>query len=111
MITETLVAQREVSTVADEVIYTVPAGTRTFLKEISISNHNAVTIGIRVFLPASIGATAGGANRYLPWVAIPTLTLLQITGTVILLPGAVIRARTSHSDVTITISGAESTGP
>lgn len=86
--------------------YTVPALTRTFVKDIDIANTTSTTINATVYLVES-GGTAGTSNALLYAVMIPANGTLQWTGSQILHAGDTIQALGSTTGLTINISGGE----
>jgi hypothetical protein len=57
-------------------LYTVPASTRTLLKEFSIANTTGADIDVRVFLVPAAG-TAGTGNAFIYDVPVPTANALK----------------------------------
>ena len=89
-------------------LYTVPASTRTLLKEFSIANTTAASINVRVFLVPSAGS-AGTSNAFLYDVPVPTANALQYNGVEILNAGDTIQIQATSTGLTIIASGAEAT--
>lgn len=87
-------------------LYTVPAITKTFLKEFSIANTTGAAINVRVFLVPSAG-TAGTSNAFMYDVAIPANTTIQYNGIQIMDATETIQIQASGAGLTITASGAE----
>ena len=87
-------------------VYTVPASTRTLLKDIDISNTTGGAITVRVYLVPSAGSPAT-SNALLYNISIATATTLQWTGTQIMTAGDTLRAEASATGLTLTASGAE----
>jgi len=87
-------------------IYTTPANTRTFVKDIDIINTTGAIINIYVSLVPS-GGTAGTANALFYYNALPAYTTLQWAGSQILGEGDFISVKASAAGCTITVSGAE----
>ena len=87
-------------------LYTVPASTRTLLKEFRISNTTGGSINVRVFLVPSAG-TAGTDNAFLYDVAVPANNALQYNGVQIMNAGETIQVQAASAGLTITSSGAE----
>ncbi len=104
-ITPTKLGQAAI-TVGVTTLYTVPASTRTFLKEFSIANTTAAAINVRVFLVPSAGA-AGTANAFLYDVAVPNNNALQYDGIQVMNAGDTIQIQAASAGLTITASGAE----
>lgn len=87
-------------------LYTVPASTRTLLKEFSIANTTGADINVRVFLVPSAG-TAGTGNAFLYDVPVPTANALQYNGVEVMNAGDTIQIQAASTGLTITASGAE----
>ncbi len=87
-------------------LYTVPASTRTLLKEFSIANTTGAPINVRVFLVPAAGA-AGTGNAFLYDVAVPANNALQYNGVQVMNAGETIQVQASAVGLTITASGAE----
>lgn len=93
-------------TTSPATLYTVPASTRTYLKEFDICNTTTASITVRVFLIPSAG-TAGVGNALLYDVSIPAKGTLQWTGSQVLLTSGFIQTSASATGCTITASGGE----
>ena len=89
-------------------LYTVPANTRTLLKEFSIANTTAAAINVRVFLVPSAG-TAGTSNAFLYDVPVPANNDLQYNGIEVLNAGDFIQIQAVSTGLTIIASGGEAT--
>lgn len=89
--------------------YTVPALTRTFVKDMDIANDTKAPITVAVYLVKPAGVAGDGTNTLLPHVVVPPNSVLQWTGLQILPAGATIQAIASIVGCTITISGGEAT--
>lgn len=87
-------------------LYTVPALTRAFLKDLDIVNTSAGALTYRIFLVPSAG-TAGTANALFYDFPIDSKENIQWTGTQILNAGDTIQIQASGTGITITASGAE----
>lgn len=87
-------------------LYTVPASTRTLVKEMNISNTTAASINVRVFLVPSAG-TAGTTNAFLYDVAVPPNNSLQYNGIQVMNASETIQVQAAATGLTITASGAE----
>jgi hypothetical protein len=87
-------------------LYTVPASTRTLLKEFSIANTTGADIDVRVFIVPAAG-TAGTANAFLYDVPVPTANALQYNGVQVMNAGDTIQIQAASVGLTITASGAE----
>ena len=102
-------------TAALATLYTVPASTRTYLKDIDVSNQGPNPATITVWLVPSGGAPGvGNAVALLPGVAVPVAGVVQWTGSQVLLPGASIQfqgggATWQGVGVGIVASGGEAT--
>ncbi len=105
VITPTNLGQAAI-TVGVTTLYTVPASTRTLLKEFSIANTTAAAINVRVFLVPSAGA-AGTANAFLYDVPVPNNNALQYDGIQVMDAGDTIQIQAASAGLTITASGAE----
>jgi hypothetical protein len=105
VITPTKLGQAAI-TVGVTTLYTVPAATRTLLKELSIANTTAAAINVRVFLVPSAGA-AGTANAFLYDVPVPNNNALQYDGIQVMNAGDTIQIQAASAGLTITASGAE----
>ena len=87
-------------------IYTVPATTRTYVKDIDVVNTTSSTIGIYISLVPS-GGTAGTSNALFYNTPLPLNTIVQWAGSQILNAGDTIQVKASAVGCTITISGGE----
>lgn len=87
-------------------LYTVPASTRTILKELDIANTTAGSLNARVFLVPSAGAAAT-TNALFYDVAITANSTLQWAGTQVMTAGETIQIQASGAGLTITASGGE----
>jgi len=87
-------------------LYTVPAATRTLLKEFSIANTTGAPINVRVFLVPSAGS-AGTGNAFLYDVPVPNANALQYNGVEVLNAGDTIQIQAASAGLTIIASGAE----
>jgi hypothetical protein len=105
VITPTKLGQAAI-TVGVTTLYTVPAATRTLLKELSIANTTAAAINVRVFLVPSAGA-AGTDNAFLYDVPVPNNNALQYDGIQVMNAGDTIQIQAAAGGLTITASGAE----
>ncbi len=105
VITPTKLGQAAITT-GVTTLYTVPAATRTLLKEFSIANTTGASINVRVFLVPSAG-TAGTANAFLYDVAVPNANALQYNGIEVLNAGDTIQIQAASAGLTIIASGAE----
>lgn len=105
VITPTKLGQAAITT-GVTTLYTVPASTRTILKEFSIANTTAAAINVRVFLVPSAG-TAGTGNAFLYDVSVPGNNSLQYNGVQIMNASDTIQIQAASAGLTITASGAE----
>jgi len=87
-------------------IYTVPTNTRTYVKDITISNTTSSLIGIYVSLVPNAG-TAGSSNAIFYNNALPANTTVQWTGSQIMDSGSTIQVKASAAGCTITTTGGE----
>lgn len=107
VITPTKLGQAAITT-GVTTLYTVPASTRTLLKEFSIANTTGADIPVRVFLVPSAGSAAT-TNAFLYDVPVPTANALQYNGVEILNAGDTIQIQATSTGLTIIASGAEAT--
>jgi hypothetical protein len=94
------------STVAS--LYTVPASTRTLLKDIDVVNTTGTALAITVYLVPSAGSPTS-SNALLSAASIPANSTLQWSGNQVLNAGDTVQALGSNSGLTIHVSGAEGT--
>ncbi len=87
-------------------LYTAPANTRTFVKDIDIINTTGAIVYIYVSL-VPVGGTAGTSNALFYNNALPAYTTVQWAGSQILNAGDFISVKASATGCTITVSGAE----
>lgn len=86
--------------------YTVPANTRTYIKQFDICNTTAGAINVYVsFVP--VGGTADTTNAILYNATIPAYSTLQWCGAQILNASGTVQAKGSAAGCTITITGGE----
>lgn len=105
VITPTKLGQAAITT-GVTTLYTVPASTRTLLKEFSIANTTGAPINVRVFLVPAAG-TAGTSNAFLYDVPVPNANALQYNGIEVLNAGDSIQIQAASAGLTIIASGAE----
>lgn len=105
VITPTKLGQAAITT-GVTTLYTVPAATRTLLKEFSIANTTGAPINVRVFLVPSAGS-AGTGNAFLYDVPVPDANALQYNGVEVLNAGDTIQIQAAAAGLTIIASGAE----
>ena len=87
-------------------LYTVPASTRTYLKQMDICNTSASPINIYVSIVPSAG-TASTANSLFYSTQLTGNTTLSWTGTQIMNTASTLQVKASATGVTITASGGE----
>lgn len=107
VITPTKLGQSAI-TASVTTLYTVPASTRAFVKDIDIANTTAGALNVRVFLVPSAGAAAT-TNALFYDVAMAANSTMQWVGVQILNAGDTIQVQASAAGLTITSSGAEAT--
>lgn len=105
IITPTKLGQVAVTT-STSVLYTVPALTRTILKEISAVNTTAGALTLTVYLVPSAGSPSA-ANAFYNASSIAANSRLQYNGTQVLNAGDTIQVLASGAGITVTTSGAE----
>ena len=104
-ITPLQIAQAEMTT-SYATIYTVPANSRTYVKDIDIMNTTAASINVFVSLVPD-GGTAGTSNALIYQMAIPAYTMFQWAGSQIIYAASTIQVKASNTGCTINISGGE----
>jgi hypothetical protein len=87
-------------------VYTVPASTRTYVKQIDICNTTSSPITIYVSLVPS-GGTPGTGNALFHNTTLDGYSTLSWTGTQILSAQGTLQAKASGAGCTITASGGE----
>lgn len=87
-------------------VYTVPASTRTMVKDIDICNTTAGALTVNVFLVPS-GGSAGTGNALLYGASVTANTTLQWTGVQVMNAGDTIQVQASGLGLTANISGGE----
>jgi len=95
--------------VTKSTIYTVPASTRTIVKDIDVANNTAASINITVYLVNSGGTAGDGSNTLLPALTVPAYSTLQWSGSQVLAAAGTIVAVASATGCSITVSGGEGT--
>jgi hypothetical protein len=105
VITPTKLGQAAITT-GVTTLYTVPAATRTLLKEFSIANTTGASINARVFLVPAAGSAAT-TNSFLYDVSVPANNALQYNGIQVLNAAETIQIQAASAGLTITASGAE----
>lgn len=104
-ITPTKLGQAAITT-GVTTLYTVPASTRTLLKDIDIVNTTAGALTVDIYLVPSAGS-AGATNALFYGYSINANSNLQWTGTQILNIGDTIQIKASGAGCTIIASGGE----
>lgn len=104
-ITPTQLAQAAMTT-SYVTVYTVPANTRTFVKDVTVVNTTASPISIYVSLVAS-GGTAGTSNAIFYGNALPGNTTVEWCGAQILNESGFISVKASAAGCTVMVSGGE----
>ena len=94
------------ATTAYTTLYTVPANTRTYVKQIDICNTTSGALTVFVSLVPN-GGTAGASNALYYGQSVAANTTLSWAGVQILLPGSTIQVKGSGAGLTITASGGE----
>jgi hypothetical protein len=87
-------------------LYTVPASTRAYVKDMDICNTTGSPIGVYVSLVPSAG-TASASNAILYNASLPAYSTLQWCGMQILNAGDTIQVKASATGCTISASGGE----
>ena len=87
-------------------LYTVPASTRTYVKDLDIANTTASSLNVSVFLVPS-GGSAGNTNILIPGITIPPSGMFQWSGTQFLNAGDTVQVIASATGCTINASGGE----
>jgi hypothetical protein len=93
-------------TVANATLYTTPASTRTFVKDLTVCNTTSSAITFNVHLVPSGGA-AGTSNALFYGVSLAPNSTMQWNGVQILHAGGFVVTSASATGLTITASGAE----
>lgn len=99
-------AQGAVTTGAGTLLYTVPTGYRTHVKDICISNTTGSPITFALHF-APTGVAVADSNQLFPDVSLPGNTLLHWCGTQVLNAGDFIQGIGSAAGVTVNITGDE----
>ena len=105
VITPVQVGQTAITT-AYTTLYTVPASTRTYLKQMDICNTTTGPITVSVSLVPSAG-TAGASNALFFNASVPGGTTIQWAGTQVLDTSSTIQVKASATGLTVTTSGGE----
>jgi len=93
-------------TTAVATVYTCPASTRTFIKDINVCNTTGGAVTVNVHLVPS-GGTADTTNALVYGYSIAATSYWQRTGSQIMNAGDTIQVKASATGTTITISGGE----
>ena len=104
-VTPNLLGQAAVTT-SYATVYTVPASTRTYVKQIDICNTTGGAVTIFVSLVPN-GGTAGARNALYYGQSVAANTTLSYAGIQVLLPGATIQVKGGGTGLTLTASGGE----
>jgi len=89
-------------------VYTVPANTRTYVKDINICNTTGSAITVNIYLVPSANV-AGTGNALLYGYSVAANSIYHWTGTQIMLAAGFISVSASTTGATVTISGGEAT--
>lgn len=104
-ITGTLLAQAAMTT--DYLaVYTTPANTRTYVKDITIANTTGSTIRIYVSLVPDEG-TPGTSNALFYNTILPAYTVVQWTGAQIMNVSDTVQVKASAVGCTVNVTGGE----
>ena len=103
----TLLGQAEMTT-AYIAIYTVPANTRTYVKDITITNTTGSTKRIYVSLVPNEG-TPGTSNAVFYNTLLPAYTVVQWTGAQILNESDTVQVKADATGCTVNVTGGEAT--
>lgn len=93
-------------TTTDTLIFTSAALTRTFIKDINITNTNVAARTINLHIVTATG-TVGTANALMYGLSIAPNTVYRWTGTQIMNSGDRLYVKGSDTGLTIFVSGAE----
>ena len=92
--------------VTDTIIYTTPLLTRTFIKDINITNTNVAARTINVHIVPAAG-TVGTANALIYGLSIAPNTVYRWTGIQIMNSGDRLYVKGADTGLTVFVSGAE----
>lgn len=95
-----------IGTGAGTLLYTVPAATSTYVKDIDVCNTTAGALTLTLYLVPSGGAV-DTSNMFVPTISIAANSMWQWTGTQILVTGDFIQGIGSGAGLTCNISGGE----
>lgn len=105
-ITPKKLGQGAIATSPGTLLYTVPAGTSTYVKDIDVCNTSTTDRTLDLHLVPN-GGTVGTSNMLVPSVTISANSMWQWSGTQILVTGDFIHAIASGAGLTCNISGGE----
>jgi hypothetical protein len=88
------------------IVYTAPAQSRAFFKQMSVANTTSAAITVNIHL-VPYGVAVATANAIYYEYSIAANTTLNWTGTHILNAGDSIQAKASTTGITLTASGGE----
>ena len=104
-VTPILLAQSAITT--DYIaVYTVPENTRTYVKDITITNTTGSTIRIYVSLVPDEGAP-GASNAVFYNTILPAYTVVQWTGAQIMNVSDTVQVKASAAGCTVNVTGGE----
>ena len=89
-------------------IYTTPASTSTYLKDMDVCNTTTATVTLYISIVPSAGS-ASASNALFFNVTIPGGATMQWSGTQLMLAGSTLQVKGSTTGLTITASGGEAT--
>jgi hypothetical protein len=89
-------------------LYTVPANTRTYIKDIHVNNTTAGALTFTLYLVPNAGSIAT-SNALFYTFSVPANSIYHWTGTQIIPASSTIRALASAPGLTMFISGGEAT--
>ena len=95
-----------ISTGSTDTVYTVPASTRSLLKDIAIANTTAAPVSVTVYLVPSAGSPTT-SNQLFPAVSIAGNSIVQWNGVQVLNTGDSIRTTATAVGCTGHFSGGE----
>lgn len=105
IITPVKLGQAAIPTV-NTILYTVPAATRTFVKDMDICNTTPADITVRIFLVVGAGVPPI-ASALLYDATVPAKSTLQWSGSQIMNTGDTLQMAASASGLSINASGGE----
>ena len=89
-------------------LYTVPAATRTYLKDINVCNTTGSAVNVNIYLVPA-GGTASTANALVYSYSVAADSFFHWSGVQVLLPGQTLQVSASATGTTIMASGGEAT--